>query len=250
MLDAILQIEIRGGDEADVHRRRSIGADGLELARLQHAQQLRLKIERQVADLVEEAGAALREPEAAFLPPVGAGERPLLVAEQLGLEERLGDRAAVERDERLAPAVAQAMHGLRHELFSGSGLAESSSTVNVDAATAWTCRTICWTCGARAHLRREAAGGALAEVRAQLFELEPGSRCLERAAHDDDELLAGRRLGEVVEGAELGRAHRALDVAQPVQHDDRDVQDQRAQLGKHVEPAHVGEPKVKKNEDP
>ena len=39
-------------------------ADALELALLQHAQQLRLRLERQLADLVEEQRAAVGELEA------------------------------------------------------------------------------------------------------------------------------------------------------------------------------------------
>ena len=58
---------------------------------------------RHVADLVEEQRAALRGLEQAAAVGDRAGERALLVAEQLGLEQALGDRAAVDRHERLPP---------------------------------------------------------------------------------------------------------------------------------------------------
>ena len=58
----------------------------------------------QVADLVEEEGAAVGQLEAALLAAGRAGEGALLVAEQLGLEQGLGERRAVHRDERPARA--------------------------------------------------------------------------------------------------------------------------------------------------
>ena len=54
---------------------------------------------RQVADLVEEEGAAVGELEAAGTGADGAGERPLLVPEQLALEQGGGDRGAVDLDQ-------------------------------------------------------------------------------------------------------------------------------------------------------
>ena len=57
---------------------------------LQHAQQLDLELERHVADLVEEDGAAVGQLELAEPPVLGVGEGALLVAEQLGLEEGRG----------------------------------------------------------------------------------------------------------------------------------------------------------------
>ena len=60
--------------------------------------------ERHVADLVEEQGAA----EGGFEQPAPvlhrAGEGAALVAEQLAFQQALGDRGAVERDERSAGA--------------------------------------------------------------------------------------------------------------------------------------------------
>ena len=62
-------------------------AEPLELALLQHAQQLDLRRQVDVADLVEEQRAALGQLEAALLARLGAGERALLVAEQLRLDQ-------------------------------------------------------------------------------------------------------------------------------------------------------------------
>ena len=64
---------------------------------------------RHLGDLVEEQRAAVRQLERARPPRDRAGERALLVAEQLGLEQRVGNRRAVERDERLRRARTQLM---------------------------------------------------------------------------------------------------------------------------------------------
>ena len=45
------------------------------------------------------------------------------MAEQLGLQQRLGDRAAVDRHERRVPAAALLVDGAGHELFARSALA-------------------------------------------------------------------------------------------------------------------------------
>ncbi len=70
-------------DQAHVHLDGFHAAHALELALLQHAQQLHLHVERQVADLVEKQGAAVGQLEAARSPRHRAGEGALLVSEQL-----------------------------------------------------------------------------------------------------------------------------------------------------------------------
>jgi len=61
--------------------------DALELALLQHAQQLDLGREVDVADLVEEERSAVGELEPSLLALLGAGEGAFLVAEELRLDE-------------------------------------------------------------------------------------------------------------------------------------------------------------------
>ena len=77
----------------DAHGLRA--ADALELLLLQHAQQLDLRVERQLADLVEEDRAVVGELEAALLLLHRAGERAALVAEELAFDERGRQRPAV-----------------------------------------------------------------------------------------------------------------------------------------------------------
>src|SRR6185295_19640284 len=97
-------------------------AEAAELALLQDAQQLHLGGRRHLADLVEEQRPAIGELEAALAPIGGAGERALFVAEDLALEQRLGNRGAVDRDERKAGARAELMDGLRDQFLAGARL--------------------------------------------------------------------------------------------------------------------------------
>ena len=65
LADQLAQVAMGGGDDAHIGADRRAAADGGVLALLQHAQQPRLRLERHVADLVEEQRAALRLLEAA-----------------------------------------------------------------------------------------------------------------------------------------------------------------------------------------
>jgi hypothetical protein len=84
-------------------------ADALDLALLQHAQDLGLRRERHVADFVEEDRAAVAEFELAQPLHRRAGERPPFVAEEFALDQIVRDRGAVDRDERFARAGAGLM---------------------------------------------------------------------------------------------------------------------------------------------
>ena len=109
--DGGLQVAVRRGDDPDVGLQDLRPAEALELALLQDAEELGLDERARLAHLVEEEGAArgLLEPPRAR--GDGAGEGALLVAEQLRLEELLGEGRAVEGDER--PRVRAARRGGR-----------------------------------------------------------------------------------------------------------------------------------------
>src|SRR5204862_2480674 len=86
-------------------------------------QELGLQAERQLADLVEEQGALVGELEAAELLLGGAGERALLVTEQLALDQRLGERRAVDRDAWTGAPPRRAVDRARHHLLARARLA-------------------------------------------------------------------------------------------------------------------------------
>ena len=93
------EVAIGGRDDThvDVHRPRA--AQSLELPFLKDAQQLGLKLNRQITHFVEEQRSAMRNLEATGLTRVRACERPALASKQLALDQRWRQRRAVERNE-------------------------------------------------------------------------------------------------------------------------------------------------------
>ena len=87
--DLRVEVGVGGRDDAHVGAPRARAADALELAGLEHAQQLGLQVQRDVGDLVEEQRAAVGQLEAADAVALGVGEGALDVAEQLALEQAL-----------------------------------------------------------------------------------------------------------------------------------------------------------------
>ena len=117
------EIAIGGGDQARVGADGARTAQPLELALLQHAQQLGLQLQRNLAHLVQEHGAAMRQLEAADALRDGAGERALLVAEHLAFQQAGGNGGAVQLDEGALPARAEVVDGARQQFLAGAGLA-------------------------------------------------------------------------------------------------------------------------------
>ena len=102
---------------------RLAAADPLDHALLKEAQQLDLQRQRDVADLVEEQRAAVGQLDLAVGGLDRAGERALLVAEQLALEQVLGDRRAIDGDE-LALAAARFVNRAGEQFLAGAAGAE------------------------------------------------------------------------------------------------------------------------------
>src|SRR5262245_38407147 len=123
LLDLFEQVSVGGGDDADVHPDRGGAAHAVELALLEHAEQLHLGFRGQFADLVEEQRAAVGQLEPPLAPGDGAAEGALLVAEQLALDQAGGQGGAVDLDERLALARAGGVDGAGDQLLARARLA-------------------------------------------------------------------------------------------------------------------------------
>ena len=101
-----------------------MSAEAREALLLHGAEQFRLQRWRERGDLVEVHRAAVGHLELPELARGGVGERPLLVAEQLALEQLGGDAGAVDVDERLVAARAAGVDGAGQEVLAAAGLAE------------------------------------------------------------------------------------------------------------------------------
>ena len=122
--DALAEVAVGGGNDAHVQTHRGVvGADLLQLAGFEEPQQHALHAQGHLADLVEEDRAAIAHLELAGLVAVGAGETALHVAEELRLEERLGNAGAVDRHKGLARPVGTVVDGSGDQLLADTALA-------------------------------------------------------------------------------------------------------------------------------
>ncbi len=87
------------------------------------AQQLRLRGERQLADLVEENRTLSCRLEEAGPIAAGARERAARVTEELTLENALGELSAVDGEKLLVATAAKHVEAASDHLLSRSGLA-------------------------------------------------------------------------------------------------------------------------------
>ncbi len=122
--DLVFEILIGGGDDTGIDADGTALADALEFLLLQDAQQLDLQLRAHAGDFVEEDGAAVRRLETAGLVVDGAGEGALDVAEQLALQQALGQGTAVDADVRPLGARAETVDGASEHLLAGAGLAD------------------------------------------------------------------------------------------------------------------------------
>src|SRR5439155_7459059 len=115
--DPGFQVLVGRGDHPHVDLDRDVAADALELLLLERAEKLRLRLERHVADLVEEERAAVGGLELPLAPRDGAREGAALVPEELALDQLLAERGAVHLDERLRAAGAAVVERVRDQLL-------------------------------------------------------------------------------------------------------------------------------------
>src|SRR5881397_4144984 len=229
-----LEVLVGGRDEAHVDPDRQVAADALELLLLDGAQELRLRLERHVAHLVEEERAAVRRLELPLAPRDRARERALLVAEELALDQLLAERRTVHLDQRLRAPRAPVVERVRDQLLAGTApAADQHGHVGVGDLVD--------------GLEEPAHGRALPD---DLLEAEGALHLLEEpavvaaqqhgvhhAAHDQAQLVVVEGLRHVVDGAELHRLHGDLLRAVGGDHDDRQVRVDAARVLEHLHAA-------------
>jgi len=89
----VLQIFIGCDDQPNIHFHYFFAAHRIEFSFLKHAQHLGLNPKGHIPDLIQEEGAFVRLGKEPLGGSDGSCKRSLLVAEELALQECLGDRA-------------------------------------------------------------------------------------------------------------------------------------------------------------
>ena len=184
-------------DHADVDLADAAAADRADLALLQHAQQARLHA--RAACRRSRRGTACRRrprrtrPARSVVAPVNA---PRDVTEQLAVDQRLGDRAAVERDEPLPCGAAALVERARDQLLAGAALALDQDR---DVLLGEPIERV----AQPAHRRATAPISieSLGDVCASAAELAAQPRIARRRLHHRRQLERLERLGQVVERA-------------------------------------------------
>src|ERR1051326_392037 len=241
VLNGLLRIAVRRGDDARIDVDLLVAADAPELALLEHAQELDLQLDRHLRDLVEEHRPALGQLEVALAALDGVRERALLMAEDLRLDQRRRDRAAVEGDERFVAPARKRVDRVRHDLLARARLADDED-VRV---------------GVRDHLdlfeellhpRRLAdqvpERAHLLQLPAQLEDLLLHELLVFDGLEDDLQAREVHRLRHVILGADLERLHRRVDGGVAGEDDDGDVGIGLFDAVQQIETAAVGELQV------
>ena len=243
--DHLAEIRVGRGNHAHVDARGAIFADPLELALLQHAQQLHLQRRAHRPDLVEEQRALVRLLEPSLTIAHRAGERAAHVAEQLRFEQRFRHRAAIDRHEPLIAPRAVVVNRARHQLLARARFARDENRARRPRDDFQHLEQV-------AHHR---AGADQAFEAVARFELRPQVRVLraqpplfEGGADYVLQLVELERLGDEIGGAALDRFHRVLHRPEAGHHDDHDLRIPIHRRFEHADAAHAGQAEVGQDE--
>ena len=121
--DGLLEVHIRGGNDADIGFLHLGRPDADELARLQHAQQARLGRVRQLGDFVEEDRPPVGLLEIALAGFERPGEGAFLMPEEFRVDGTFGNRRAVDGYIFIVFARRIGVDDLRKELLAHAALA-------------------------------------------------------------------------------------------------------------------------------
>src|SRR5262249_20341598 len=124
VLDRRFEVAMGCSDHTHVGASRVRRSDSLELALLQHPQQLALHVEWQIANFIEEQGAAVRQFETPYSHTDCACERALLVSEEFAFDQAGRQGCTVHSDEGTRSPAAVRVCRACEELLAGAGLAE------------------------------------------------------------------------------------------------------------------------------
>ena len=121
--DELLEVPVRRRDDSHVHMDRALAPQALELALLEHPQELHLGRGRKIADLVQEERAAVGLLEPSGLRLHRAGEGAPFVTEELAFQEGFGNGRGAHGHERASGAGAMPMNGASDQLLARARLA-------------------------------------------------------------------------------------------------------------------------------
>jgi hypothetical protein len=117
------QIPIGRGNDTHIDSRGARAAYWFELTLLEHAEQLRLKFQRHVSDLVKKQRSTIRQREAADMRIDGARKGSAFVSEELAFEKPGWHRRAVHLDQISVSTGTELVNRARDDFLASAGFA-------------------------------------------------------------------------------------------------------------------------------
>jgi len=227
--------------EPNVHPPRACGAHAKEGAGFQRTQELHLDVRLQLADFVEQERTAVGQLDEPRLRGDGAGERALLVAEELRLEHLARQGATVDGDEGPRGPRRERVDRASHELLPRAALAqdEHRGVGRRDPLDDPENLLHLGTLGEDAAERLGARG-----VRAQRLVVPEELGLLRGLLDQDVELLDLHGLREVVIGAELHRLDGRGHLLEARHHDHLRLLGEGLELAQDLDPLLLRHPHV------
>ena len=213
-----------------------------DLSLLHHPQQLALQPQGKLVQFVEKERAVVGELQQAQAAALRAGKRAALVSEELALEQFLGNRAAIDRRERLVFALAPVMNRVRHQLLAVPVSPTISTSKSVSAVRWMRSHTFCMTAllpsrSPQQYVRSTCRRSSRFSSRSRSF--SSTARTLASSSS------APKRLGQVVHRPEPHALDRRLErrIASDNQRGHAGVA--LARLAEQFNPAELGHPNVR-----
>ena len=225
----VIEGAVAGGDHSDIHRDLARAAEPADVALLDGGQDLGLRRQGQRAHLIEEQRAAVGGLKEADPGPLRVGERPALVPEELRLGEGVGQRRAVQGDERFSLPGPLAMQPAGENALSRPGFAldEDGRQPVLEAALGRDNGV-----ELRAHtpeaLSEKHLVGGRAGLRGAMLGAASGDALAAAPGEGERQFLGFERLGQVVARAQADGLDGLLDAAEGRHHDDAGVLRERA----------------------
>ena len=227
------QVLVGRSDDPHIHRNLGAPANPADLPRLQRAQQAGLRLQRHIANLIEKQRAAMGLLKFAGVARDGAGERALLMPEQLAFDQLGGNGGSVDRHERPVFAVAQLMDRLGHQFLAGPAFAQHQhgQIIAQDPRNHAVHRL---------H-RGRAPNQRQAGHRRFVLPGPAGRRLADRLTDRAGQLVDIEWLGKILKRPGIAGAHRRIERVLRREDDDRHVGRSRADFAERFDPIAIGQ---------
>ncbi|MNE33714.1 hypothetical protein D3C80_1274010 [compost metagenome] len=179
-----------------------VRTQSLQLTALQYTQQLGLHGQRQLADFIEKQRAAIGQFELATAVVHRPGEGAANMAEQLAFHQGVGQRGAVEADDRFVGAGRGGMDGLGHQLLADPGFAGDQHGQVAAAHQAYFFDQALVGLALANHLAILLAAGLAVDLGALMLIFDPVVQPLDALGGVD---RSGREAGEGLQGIQFDR---------------------------------------------